>query len=416
MKILYLSYDGMTDPLGQSQVIPYLIGLSKKGYSFTLVSFEKQERFLKNREHVEQKLREYNIQWVPLHYHKKPPILSTLFDLYRLKKIACQLHQQHSFQIIHCRSYIAALVGIQMKKKFGVKFLFDMRGFWADERVEGGIWPAKHPLYKIIFRYFKKRETALLNAADYTITLTYKAKEIIHQWEGILHQPIPIQVIPCCVDTVLFDSNKIDEIEQDQLRKNLGIKKDQLVLTYLGSLGTWYMVEEMVAFFQKLLQHYPTAIFLFITQDDEKSIRQYARRYQIPDSQIVITPTYREKVPLCLSLSNASIFFIKPVFSKQASSATKMGEIMSMGIPLITNSGIGDSDAIVQESGCGLIAARGEYDSITNDLEKLLQLSSSDIRAAAMKYFSLEKGISEYGEVYSKLLESVKNSEYKDCL
>jgi len=28
---LYLSYDGMTDPLGQSQVLPYIIGLQKKG-------------------------------------------------------------------------------------------------------------------------------------------------------------------------------------------------------------------------------------------------------------------------------------------------------------------------------------------------------------------------------------------------
>ena len=43
--VLYISYDGMTDPLGQSQVLPYLIGLSKSGYSFDLISFEKKERF-----------------------------------------------------------------------------------------------------------------------------------------------------------------------------------------------------------------------------------------------------------------------------------------------------------------------------------------------------------------------------------
>ena len=43
--ILYLSYDGMTDPLGQSQVLPYIIGLTKAGYSFHLVSFEKPDRY-----------------------------------------------------------------------------------------------------------------------------------------------------------------------------------------------------------------------------------------------------------------------------------------------------------------------------------------------------------------------------------
>ena len=44
IKVLYISYDGMTDPLGQSQVLPYLEGLAKKNYAITLISFEKEER------------------------------------------------------------------------------------------------------------------------------------------------------------------------------------------------------------------------------------------------------------------------------------------------------------------------------------------------------------------------------------
>ena len=39
--ILYISYDGMLEPLGQSQVIPYLGMLSKK-YKIFLISFEKK--------------------------------------------------------------------------------------------------------------------------------------------------------------------------------------------------------------------------------------------------------------------------------------------------------------------------------------------------------------------------------------
>ena len=48
-KILYISYDGMTDQLGQSQVIPYLIGLSGKGHQIHILSAEKDEN-LGNRE------------------------------------------------------------------------------------------------------------------------------------------------------------------------------------------------------------------------------------------------------------------------------------------------------------------------------------------------------------------------------
>ena len=44
MNILYVTYDGITDHIGQSQVAPYLIGLAAKGYSITLLSAEKMER------------------------------------------------------------------------------------------------------------------------------------------------------------------------------------------------------------------------------------------------------------------------------------------------------------------------------------------------------------------------------------
>jgi len=38
--ILYVSYDGMTDSLGQSQVIPYLTEISKNGYDIHILSAE----------------------------------------------------------------------------------------------------------------------------------------------------------------------------------------------------------------------------------------------------------------------------------------------------------------------------------------------------------------------------------------
>ena len=52
--VLYISYDGMTDPLGQSQVLPYISGLNKYGINFHLISFEKPARFKK----IEQTLKD----------------------------------------------------------------------------------------------------------------------------------------------------------------------------------------------------------------------------------------------------------------------------------------------------------------------------------------------------------------------
>lgn len=44
-RVLYISYNGMLDPLGQSQVIPYLKELSRAGIQFTLLSFERPQAF-----------------------------------------------------------------------------------------------------------------------------------------------------------------------------------------------------------------------------------------------------------------------------------------------------------------------------------------------------------------------------------
>src|SRR6185295_3449393 len=93
-KILFISYDGMTDPLGQSQVIPYLAGLTEYGYEFTILSCDKPNKYADHKEYVMNVLRPYSIKCVSIPYHKKPPVLSSYFDFLMLKKKAGQLHKK----------------------------------------------------------------------------------------------------------------------------------------------------------------------------------------------------------------------------------------------------------------------------------------------------------------------------------
>jgi len=72
--ILFISYDGMTDPLGQSQVIPYLTSLTKFGYTFTILSCDKPEKYAANREYVETLIAPFPIKWVSIPYHKNPAL------------------------------------------------------------------------------------------------------------------------------------------------------------------------------------------------------------------------------------------------------------------------------------------------------------------------------------------------------
>jgi len=193
--VLYLSYDGMTDPLGQSQVLPYIIGLSKKGYRFHLISFEKPDRFAKFRDDIQALCDKNDINWHPRIYTKKPPLLSTMYDVWQMRKLSFELNLEHQFSIVHCRSYLSAMVGLAMKKKYNTKFLFDMRGFWADERVDGKIWNLKNPIFNRVYRFFKRKERKFFLEVAHLISLTYAGKEEMVIWNGLEHLNNKIEVI-----------------------------------------------------------------------------------------------------------------------------------------------------------------------------------------------------------------------------
>ncbi len=407
-QVLYLSYDGMTDPLGQSQVIPYIEGLSKLGYEFTLISFEKPERFEKFSKEISERLKRSNIDWVPLTYTKKPPVLSTVYDLWRMQKKAFALHVEKNFSIVHCRSYISAFVGLAMKRKFGTKFLFDMRGFYADERVDGKIWSLSNPLYKTIFNFFKQKEEAFLTEADYTISLTLAGKKILQARNEIPNQPIPIQVIPCCADLDLFAQRSVDEKLKRELRQKFQLTGNEFVLSYLGSIGTWYMLDEMLDFFKCLLEKRPDAKFLFITNEQPQNILSKAGQKNIPETAFLISAAKHHEVPTFLSLSNWNLFFILPVFSKQASSPTKQGEIMGMGIPHVCNAGVGDVDGITEGLQSGILVREFSASAYQSAIEKILSdkinFNSEKIVAAADEVYSLAKGVQKYAQVYEALI------------
>lgn len=396
----------MTDPLGQSQVIPYLIGLTKKGYLFSLISCEKKGNLTNEKKNIIKTLKENNIFWYPLTYTKSPPVLSTLWDILKIKIKAKALHKREHFQIIHCRSYIPSLIGLWMKKEYGVKFIFDMRGFWADERVDGDLWNQKKPVYKLIYGYFKKKEKEFLSEADYTITLTHAAKNTIRQGNFISSHALPIKVIPCCVNTDLFNPATIDHKLQIELRKEIGLQNSDFVLSYVGTLGTWYLLEEMLLFFKQLLSAKQNAKLLFITREKPDKILAVANKHVLPIHTIFIRKALHNEVPLYLSLSSVSIFFIKPVFSKIASFPVKLAEIVSMGIPVICNAGIGDIDKIVN-SNTGIIVTEltpAAYRDAISNFDSIINLSSESIRQNCIAMFSLELGVEQYHESYQYLL------------
>ena len=82
-KILYISYDGILDSIGESQILSYLEKLSND-FDFYLITFEKKNKLntILHRT-IKERVKKSKIKWFNLQYHKQPAILSTLYDIIR---------------------------------------------------------------------------------------------------------------------------------------------------------------------------------------------------------------------------------------------------------------------------------------------------------------------------------------------
>ena len=409
---LFVSIDGMTDPLGQSQVLPYLVGLAKQGFEVGIVSCEKKDNWIQHHQTIELIVKEAGISWKYCFYKTGKPIVSQIQNYLALKKIVVSLvteldevNDTNANTVLHCRSYLAGLIGLYCKRKYNTGFIFDMRGFWADERIEGGIWKKSKPIGAYLYSFFKKKEKEMLSQSDAIITLTHKAKSIILNWNIGINES-KINVIPCCADLNHFSNNNINDAQLISFQNKFPQLKNKFVLSYVGSLGTWYMADEMLEFFKVSLDKVDSH-FLIITKDSEVLVHQAAAKYHVPLDKLTVVSSSRAEMPYYISLSHASLFFIRPSFSKSASSPTKMGELLSMGIPVITNAGVGDVDSIIKETNCGICIDEFNKENYQNAIVDLLENSNlykNNTVAAANTYFSLKDGVEKYLKVYQSFI------------
>jgi len=242
---------------------------------------------------------------------------------------------------------------------------------------------------------------------DGIVCLTNAAEKIIRQWPGV-DKNVPLQVIPCSVDLNLFDPAGISLQRKELLRADLKLKETDIVISYLGSIGGWYLTNEMMQFCKMLQENIPEVKFLFISPHRHEEIITSANQFGLNSNNIITQKASRNQVPVLLSLSSYSVFFIKPCYSKQSSSPTKHGEIMAMGIPVITNAGVGDVKEIVERYNSGYVIndfSENSYKALVVKINNGVPFNKNNIRNGAKEVYALENAIESYKKIYRAILE-----------
>jgi glycosyltransferase involved in cell wall biosynthesis len=394
MNILYITYDGILEPLGESQVLSYQEKLSSN-FNIILLSYEKRAD-LKNKKllnSMKKRTKESSILWVYHLYHKSPSTIATFYDLFIGLIHSSYIIYKYKIKIVHARSYPPTLIAMILKTFFGVKFIFDMRGFWADERVDGNIWRKE----SIIYKFTKFLEKSFIKRADHIISLTHEAVKEIKKFHYVDNFNLPITVITTCV-------NLENYIPERNLNKNNNFK-----FGYLGTVGTWYLFDETVKAFYIGLKLLPSAKILIINKGEHDFIKSRLNYYKIPMASVELIEANHSEVPRLLKDITAAVFFLKPLFSKKASAPTKLGEFLASGIPCLVNDGIGDMGSIIRNGRVGISIKEINDKSIRDGLVSLIELTKQDdiierCVSVANENFSLNEGCERYKKIYLDLL------------
>lgn len=407
-RVLFISYNGMLDPLGQTQVLPYLRELAKQGVRFTLLSFERSIAFepdgIRRRDELKQRLLNEGIEWHWLRYHQRPSVPATIYDVLSGIRYARRLVRRNRIEMVHARSHIPATIALALKRKFRIKMIFDVRGLMAEEYVDAEHWKQG----SLPYRLTKMMERRALASADAVVTLTERIWPIISEWEGLRGRKVIHTVIPCCVDLNLFRTANGDR-ERSRARLQLG---DRFTLIYSGSLDGWYLTEKMADFFAQFLIERPEAHLLWLTNGSHQRIKELMDARCIRHANYSIHSVVANEVPTYLAAADAGIAFIKRCLSKIASSPTKYGEYLACGLPLVINPGIGDSDALVDDWKVGVMVKEfdaKEYALAAKRIEEMAHNPETKLltRSTAEQLFDLRTvGSKRYANLYRTVLSS----------
>jgi glycosyltransferase involved in cell wall biosynthesis len=400
-RVVFGTYNGLLDPLGRSQILPYVEGLHSRWPTHVL-SFERPERLADAGavRAMAERLTHRGIGWTRLRYHKWPSLIATTFDLLAGAAALRLIMRRNPVGLFHSRGYVPMAMAVRASRSLPI--LFDIRGLQPEEYVEGGNWREG----ELKWRLAKRDEERFFRRAAAAVVLTDKIRPVVEERFSRLGRDVPIAVIPCCVDTALF---AFDPEARASVRRRIGAAPDDFVVVYSGSLGTWYRPEQMARFVARLADATGrVARMMWLVNNDAPTALRCSEAAGLAADRVHVMTVAADDMPAHLSAADGAVALIAPSFSKQASSPTKYAEYLSVGLPIAVHSGVGDGDELVSRGAAVDVPFPGTDDELRHAGRRLVAAAErgrGPYRALAAELFDVERvAIPRYSALYGGLL------------
>ena len=393
---LYITRNGMLEPLGQSQVLSYLRGLSRT-YKITLVSFEKPEDIAdaEAMARVRADCEAHGIHWLPQRFHLRPRGIAPAWSMLLFLWLCLREVWRGNARLIHARSYIPAAVALVVYRLTGTPFVFDMRALWPDEMITAGRLRQGSQLHRMIVA----AERACLRRAATVVCLTHAAVDHLRALYPNELAGQTMVVIPTCADL-------------DRFVPAATAGNRPRVYACLGSVLTgWFRLDWLAGFFAVVASRDPDAQFQIVTRDDPARVRAAFGASSGLQERLEIYSTPPQKVHEAVQRHSVNVmFYAGQEVSELGRSPTRMAEVLGCGLPVVANSGVGDVARVINEYRVGVLATGNTPHEMNETMDALLELwKDPDLayrcRAAAEAVFSLTNGTRSYAAIYAQVLD-----------
>ncbi len=367
-EIVYLSMDPVTSTVGSSQVVAYLCRLAERGIAVHLHSFEHQVGT-----RMSTTLDDAGVRWT-VHRYGKPGASGGLSRVVRLARAIRGSH------LVHARSDMAAAAAMLA----GVDhWLWDVRSFWADQKVATGVFTEESPQARI----FRRIERAAAKRSERVVTLTGSAiAELDRRYGDAVGSKAT--VITTCVDRRRF--RPVDAPSFGPIR-----------LLLAGTLNRYYDVPLMLEFVRELQRREDVELVVATPGEtewgDELASVDAVRTSATPDQMPSLIASCHAGLSVCRDDAGASLLAAMP---------TKIGEFLAVGRPVVVNAGLADAATLLSEVGAGVVL--GGRSGVDQGVDRLLDLvgdrqTTERAVALAASHFDLDEGVDRLIGVYREM-------------
>lgn len=389
--VLYLTRNGLLEPLGQSQILPYLLRLSDD-FALRVVSFEKPADLAvpKAQKTLARLLAAHGVFWTAHRFQLRPRRVAPAIGIIQLIGNAFVGPRPH---LVHARSYVPAAVALLLKRIFGTPFIFDMRALWVEELLLSGEIAHGSRFHQSLLRV----ERECLREAAGIVSLTEAAVGHLREIYPAELAGKEIAVIPTCTDLDRF------------VPSGHGSERPMLFGCSGTVLSAWFRIDWLATLFRVAARRDPDARFEILTRDDPKAVREAIGGGECLQRRLDVRPLPSSEMPDAVRRHSVSVMFFRGGLAKLGSSPTRLGEALGSGVPVLANDGVGDVGKILHNNPIGVLMEGGSEAAAERALDELDRLlacpeTPNRCRAAAEAIYSLESGARAYRTLYRRIL------------